>query len=123
MLIVENDIIYLTKGDDGAIPVSVQNGEEEYILGEGDTLALTVRELPTAESPVLMLCKSTPGSNRIIINSADTEQILPGRYSADIQLTDASGMKTTVWPLPEGSERYRIKNFQNFVIMPEVTTE
>lgn len=121
MLYVENNVIYLTKGDDGKLPVNVTLGDESYQMSEYDTLTITVRELPSAESPVLLQIETVPGSNRIIFNSADTKDISPGRYSADIQLTDGGGRKYTIWPRLEGNKRYNGRNYENFVIMPEVT--
>ena len=124
MLFVEDNVIYLTKGDDGVLPVDVSSGDEAYVMGEQDMLTLTVRMQPSAEFPVLLEVKSTPGSNRIIFNAADTKDLEPGEYSADIQLTDGNGKVCTVWPdwsAVAASKRYRVKNIENFVIMPEVT--
>lgn len=122
MLFVEENVIYLTKGDDGKLPVNVTIGDEPYELSEFDTLTITVREVPDAESPVLLQIETVPGSNRIVFNSADTKGIAPGEYSADIQLTDGGGRKYTIWPKLEGKLRYNGRNYKNFVIMPEVTS-
>lgn len=56
-----------------------------------------------------------------MLRGADTEDIDPGRYSADLQLTTGDGKRYTFWPELEGMSRYMVKNFANFVIMPEVT--
>lgn len=123
MLIIEDNVIKLTRGDDAVIGVDVTaNDGSTYSMAEGDTLTLTVRELPDPTSAVLMLCKSTSGSNRIIVNHADSADVAAGRYSADIQLTTADGKRYTVWPEPEGSSQYTNKNLMNFYLMPEVTT-
>ena len=62
-----------------------------------------------------------PGSSVIVLRHADTVALEVGRYSADCQLVTAEGRIHTVWPQPEGSGRYRERNFKNFVLMPEVT--
>lgn len=121
---VENDAVYLTKGDDAVLEVRsiVTEAGDEYTLREGDVLTLTVRALPRYESPVLIQIDGLPGSKRIVIRHADTQDVAVGRYSADVQLTTAEGTRHTIWPTPEGSGRYiAAKAFNNFVIMPEVT--
>lgn len=120
---IESDVIYLTKGDDAVLEVSniTTDGGVEYALQEADVLTLTVRALPSAESPVLIQIDSLPGSNRIVLRHEDTSDLEVGRYSADVQLTTADGKRYTIWPSVSGSGRYVAKNFKNFVIMPEVT--
>ena len=122
---IESDVIYLTKGDDAVLEVSsiATEGGEEYALQESDVLTLTVRALPSAQSPVLLQTDSLPGSNRIVFNHDDTAELDVGRYSADVQLTTAEGKRYTVWPTITGSSRYVVKNLNNFVIMPEVTAK
>ena len=121
---IESDVIYLTKGDDAVLEVSsiATEGGEEYALQESDVLTLTVRALPSAQSPALIQIDALPGSNRIVFNHDDTAELDVGRYSADVQLTTAEGKRYTVWPAITGSGRYVVKNLNNFVIMPEVTT-
>ena len=122
---VENNAIYLTKGDDAVLEVASITTEigEEYALRDADVLTLTVRELPSAASPVLMQIDSAPGSSRIVIRHEDTAELDVGQYSADVQLMTAEGMRYTVWPRISGSGRYKVRNLNNFVIMPEVTTK
>ena len=122
---IENEAIYLTKGDDAALEVSSIAAEDgsEYSMQAGDVLTLTVRALPSAESPALIQIDSLPGVNRIVLRHADTADLDVGRYSADVQLTTAEGKRYTVWPAITGSGRYVVKNLNNFVIMPEVTTK
>lgn len=120
---LESDVIYLTKGDDAALEISgitAQDGSR-YELHSEDVLTLTVRVLPSAESPVLIQIDSLPGSNRIVLRHEDTAELNVGRYSADVQLTTAEGRRFTVWPNIAGSGRYVVKSFNNFVVMPEVT--
>lgn len=122
---IESDVIYLTKGDDAALEVSSIAAEDgsQYSMQAGDVLTLTVRALPSADSPALIQIDSLPGVNRIVLRHADTAELDVGRYSADVQLTTADGKRYTVWPTITGSGRYLVKNLNNFVIMPEVTTK
>ena len=122
---IESDVIYLTKGDDAVLEVSsiATEGGVEYALQDTDVLTLTVRALPSAQSPALLQVDALPGSRRIVFGHADTAELDVGRYSADVQLTTAEGKRYTVWPTITGSSRYVVKNLNNFVIMPEVTTK
>lgn len=122
---IESDVIYLTKGDDAVLEVSsiATEGGEEYALQDTDVLTLTVRALPSADSPALIQIDTLPGSNRIVFSHDDTAELDVGRYSADVQLTTAEGKRYTVWPTITGSGRYVVKNLNNFVIMPEVTAK
>ena len=120
---LESDVIYLTKGDDAALEISgitAQDGSQ-YELKSEDVLTLTVRALPSAESPVLIQIDSLPGSDRIVLRHEDTAEMNVGRYSSDVQLTTADGKRYTIWPSVSGSGRYVVKSFNNFVVMPEVT--
>ena len=121
MLIIEDGTISITRGDDAALDIAISSGESAYEMGANDVLTLTVREQPSAEFPVLMAVNSVPGSGRILIRSQDTAGMEPGRYSADVQLTDGNGNIYTIWPELEGSARYKVKNLKNFIVMPEVT--
>lgn len=120
---IESDVIYLTKGDDAVLEVSsiTTDGGVEYALQEADVLTLTVRVLPSEDSPALIQIDSLPGSSRIVLRHEDTSGLEVGRYSADVQLTTADGKRYTIWPSVSGSGRYVVKNFNNFVVMPEVT--
>ena len=122
---IESDVIYLTKGDDAVLEVSSIATESgaEYELQDTDVLTLTVRALPSAQSPALLQVDALPGSRRIVFGHADTAELDVGRYSADVQLTTAEGKRYTVWPTITGSGRYVVKNLNNFVIMPEVTAK
>ena len=53
---IENEAIYLTKGDDAALEVSSIAAEDgsQYSMQAGDVLTLTVRALPSADSPALI---------------------------------------------------------------------
>lgn len=118
MLKVENNKIYMVRGDDEVLAVALDG----YEMGEADTLTLTVRELPSADSKVLLAITSAPGSDRIVISHADTAEVAYGAYSADVQLMTAEGLRRTVWPtnITENS-RQRVANMKNFMLVSEVT--
>lgn len=119
MLLIEDDVIYLTRGDDAEFDIDIQDEDgNAYEMRDGDRLILTVRALPSAESDVVFQVESD--SNRITIAHADTAEAQVGGYSADIELR-SGGLIRTIWPKPEGSMRYVVTNFKNFIIMPEVT--
>ena len=71
---IESDVIYITKGDDAVLEIesiAAQDGSE-YALQETDVLTLTVRALPSADSPALIQIDALPGSNRIVFRHEDT---------------------------------------------------
>lgn len=118
---VSDDCISITRGDDAALHVAITDDfGRPYPMCNGDSLTLTVRSSPSREGAVVF--STTSDCPRIIITHQDTADAEVGRYSADIQLQTANGMRHTVWPKLEGSHRYRQANFMNFIIMPEVTT-
>ena len=123
MLKVIDNVIYLVRGDDESLEVNLQLGGESVDVGEFETLTLSVRALPDAASLPVFVSTSAPGSNRIVINHADTADADYGEYSADIQILMADGKRKTVWPvLEEGNiPKAKNKNLKNFVILPEVT--
>lgn len=121
MFYVEDQAIYLTRGDSAEVSIDLTTeGGEAYDLGASDTLTLTVRKEPVATSKVIF-AKSVTGSGVISITPEDTRDAEIGQYSADIQLTTADDEVHTVYPQLEGKARYRERNFKNFIIMPEVT--
>lgn len=122
MLIVESNVIYLTKGDDAALDCLLTSADgSAYEMQAGDQIVFTVREKPSETSPILLQAVSENGSNRIVIRGDATADLDVGRYSADMQLNTGDGRHYTFWPTLEGVNRYAGCNFKNFVIMPEVT--
>lgn len=119
MLLVENDVVFITRGDDAELEVNIVDGDgDAYTMVDGDKLVLTVRELPDFASPVMFTVESA--SNRIILSHDDTADAEVGRYSADIEL-HSGGLRRTIWPKLEDGARYKVRNFRNFIVMPEVT--
>ena len=122
---IESDVIYITKGDDAVLEITsiATEGGAEYELQGTDVLTLTVRALPSAQSPALLQIDAQPGSRRIVFGHEDTAELDVGRYSADVQLTTSDSKRYTLWPNITGNNRYMVKNLNNFVIMPEVTAK
>lgn len=120
MFYIEDNVIYITKGDYGSIMLDLYDGEGvPYVMQEGDEVELTVRAQPTSTSEVVL--SSTSTGPLIEIQPEDTASAATGEYSADIQLSLADGKIFTFWPRLEGDARIKNRNFKNFVIMPEVT--
>lgn len=121
MFYIEDDVVYLTRGDDAALTVTIKTeAGGTYQMQAGDVLTMTVRKRPDDEDEVIFTTQS--GTERLLISHVDTAQAEPGAYSADVQLTMASGQRRTVWPELSGKLRKSARNFENFIIMPEVTT-
>ena len=123
MLYIDGDVISITKGDDAALEITINKSDgTTFEMDATDTLTLTVREKPCAGYPVLLTSTSAPGSHRIILTGDATAEVCPGRYSYDVQLNRADGGRFTI--LPDDLEpelRGRVVNWQNFIIMGEVT--
>lgn len=127
MEIIDNKI-YMYRGDDEVLEVDIVDSTGETVeVGEGETVTLTVRELPSRDSAVVFASTSAPGSNRIVIAHKDTTDADPGEYSADIQLLTADGCRKTVWPVIDKNDPPNAKrqgtNRGNFVLLSEVTME
>lgn len=120
MLIVDDGIIYVNRGDDFALNVSIKDGAgTAYEMQDGDYLTLTVRALPETGSAVVLEAVSL--SERIAVNGALTTDLPAGRYSCDVQLTTADGKRCTVYPLLNAGQHGKVKNWKNFILDPEVT--
>lgn len=122
MLTIEEQDVYLTRGDDVNLEFILTRADGvDYVMDSGDRLVFSIRELPSIESEVLATVSSAYGSNVIVIRHGDTSELNVGRYSADCQLVTANGNIFTVWPELDGRTRYKERNFKNFILMPEVT--
>lgn len=121
--IEENKRMYITRSDDGVAEMNslVDAEGKPYELQPGDILTLTVKENPTDETAIFST-SSVPGSNRLVIRSEDTRDAEIGKYSVDVQIATADGLRFTVWPMLEGSERTKKTNLKNFIIMTKVTS-
>lgn len=124
MFVIEDDVIYITRGDDAALDVTAYLDDEQseaYELQEGDKFIFTVRRIASAKSDVVFSVESTTG--RIVISHTDTADKEVGKYSADIQLSVASGDRYTIWPKFNVTKPSKEFNYKNFCIMSEVTME
>lgn len=122
MFYIENDVIYITRGDDAAIDVAAYLDEEqseEYELQDGDKFIFSVRKIASAGSELVFAVESTTG--RIVFSHEDTADKEVGKYSADIQLVTADGKRNTIWPKFEITKPSKEFNYKNFCIMSEVT--
>lgn len=119
---IKNDVIYITRGDDAEINVTIRGDDGSvYNMQSGDQLILTVRALPTHDSDVLLSVAAN--TNVLSLSHEATEALDAGKYSADVQLTTSVGKRRTIWPsVTDNMMRVvGVKNFCNFVILPEVT--
>lgn len=122
MLEINGDIITLTRGDNATIEVDLINDNDEtYEMQSGDRLTMTIRELPTIESPILLSVNSQYGSNRILLRPEDTIGMAVGLYSCDIQMVTQNHEVYTVYPTFDTVPRKKIKNYKNFDLRSEVT--
>lgn len=95
MFRIENDKIYLTRGDSAGFSVKLYDGEEEYELQPGDQLTFTVRK--TVYSPEIVIQK-TLTDIEVPIFPSDTNNLSFGDYVYDVQLNFANGDINTVIP-------------------------
>ena len=122
MFKIEDDVIYITRGDNAAIEVAAytdESGETPYEMQEGDSITFTVRQIASKKSTVVFSVTSV--NNRIVLSHNDTANAEVGKYSADIQLDMANGERHTIWPKFKVGKPSKEYNFKNFCIMPEVT--
>lgn len=101
--------IRLTRGDTAILKVPIFNEitDEEYVVAEDDTLAMTIKKQIEDEEPIVQ--KVLKGSNTFCIEHRDTCTLDFGAYVYDVQLTTASG------------EVYTVIEPASFEILTEVT--
>ena len=112
--------IYIPRGTCQAITMNLTENGEPLTMGENDYLVLTVREIASESSPILLQVKGQEGKNVIGLHESDTD--LPaGKYSADIRFyrkLDAGYCTFSVWGISESDTRE--KNLKNFIILTAV---
>ena len=94
MLKVENGTIKLTRGDTAPLTVKLEQDGEEVEVGPNDQLTLTVKRSTTTADALVE--KTVTGTNDIVIDPADTEELAYGSYKYDVQLTTEDGGVYTV---------------------------
>lgn len=120
MLIIEDERIFLTRGDSAVLSFALETHDgEPYNMAQDDELTFTVRRAPGI-GPALLLIASAPGSGRIVIHPGDTVGLDIGAYSCEAVLRTRNGEVYTVFPKNEGIYRLCALNTKNFNIMPEV---
>ena len=91
MFLTNGSDVYISRGEEAALDVSVSSGGEPYEMQTGDALILEVREhrgggtalrIESAKSPIVLEPEHTEG--------------LAGRYDYRVVLRYASGAQTTV---------------------------
>lgn len=116
-----SSVINLTVGDDATLTVPLKTDDgEDYEMTQNEYLIFTVREKPSPDSTAFIEIQSDPGSNDINITHNDTANMVPGFYSAEVQLMANDGKRITVWPKLTGNARTSFSNRKNFCLMTEV---
>ena len=119
---VEDNVITIHRGDDERLTLTI----DDYEFKEGDIVVLSVREIPSPSSPLLLeVVSSSPSFN---LPHEKTERIPAGKYSYDVELrilqADGSYYIKTIVPTPEDEhiKNGTDKNWKNFIMNGEVTT-
>ena len=121
MLYVENNVINLTRGDDATLTVPICGIDGNlFVIGPYDYLIFGARTAPAGVGDSVLEIVGEPGESCINFTHADTADLEPGFYSAEIQLMLADGQRVTIWPKLKGNMRTAAENWKNFCIMREV---
>lgn len=96
MLKVENNTIYLTRGDSANLNVEIINDAGDiYTLEDGDVCEFTVKKYTTSNEVIL---KKQITNGEMKINPDDTRNLDYGIYYYDVQVTMKNGDVCTVIP-------------------------
>lgn len=111
MLEIIGNRIRMTRGDSAYMTVKLTRAipgceEEEYTMAEDDTLTMTVRKNIRADTAII---KTAVGSASFRFVPSDTEDLSPGCYIYDVQLTTAAG------------DVYTVTDREEFILMDGVT--
>ena len=121
MINVGDGTIAIAAGDCGILALEIQTADGTYTMAETDTVELTVREKPNADSPVVLHAVGAPGVAQIVLHGTDTD-IAPGQYSGSIHLTHGE-CRYRIWPPLEMAKVKcwdSTKNWCNFTVCAEV---
>ena len=122
MINVGYGTIAIAAGDCGILALEIRTVEGTYTIAETDTVELTVREKPNADSPVVLHAVGAPGVAQIVLHQQDTD-IAPGQYSADIHLTHGE-CRYRIWPPLDVTMGWKpAKNRKNFIVCAEVKAD
>ena len=120
MFKVENGILFLTRGDDATVPVTLRIRGEPYEMQDGDVLRMTVKRFG-AEQPAFFVESE---STELSIGHALTEGLDFGKYDADIELRTWDDKVYTVFPKKDtlsDKQLLGLKPLENFWLCAEVT--
>lgn len=108
MLVITNDTVHLTRGDNADIEVIIKdlNGNT-YTLQEGDKLLFTLKRNCVTDTIVIQ--KDITSDSVITLEHDDTKDLNYGKYVFDVQLTMDDG------------QVYTVIEPHNFIIEKEVT--
>ena len=102
---ISNNEITLTRGDTLEADITLQKGEDPYVIQEGDSIrfALKTKKMKADKSDyeeaTPLIVKEIPtDSMKLVLEPGDTKQLPFGDYEYDIQVTLASGKVDTVIP-------------------------
>lgn len=123
---IVDGVVYIRKGDTETMSVKAKLADgTAYTFSEGDAVTFTVRELPDAGSEVLLektVVSAGGASVDIVLTAEQTAALNAGKYSCDVQLTDADGHIKTLFPSVDTDEpKVKVKNWKNCVVEGEVT--
>lgn len=97
MLFIQDNIVYLTRGDSASLVVTIKDLDGNvYTLQTGDELMFTMKV--NCETDEAVLSKDITADSTITILPSDTENLRYGDYVFDVQLTQAGGEVYTVIP-------------------------
>lgn len=97
MLYIENNIVYLTRGDSASLVVTIKDLDgNDYTLQAGDELVFTMKQ--NCETAEIVITKDITADSTITLQPSDTESLRYGDYVFDVQLTQAGGDVYTVIP-------------------------
>lgn len=95
MLEILGNEIRLTRGDTAYLSVPITNDVgEEYVMGAGDTLYLTVKK--SVHDDAVAFQKIAVGGNQFRIEPTDTEALEFGTYKYDVQLNTGDDVFTII---------------------------
>ena len=90
MFRIEDDTLYITRGDTGYLYVDIEGYEPE----DGDTITLTVRKNIGDAEPTLSI--TVPIDECIVIQPSDTKELEYGKYYFDVQIDTVNNEVFTV---------------------------
>lgn len=111
------DVISVSRGTCLSLPVNMVSDGTAVTMEATDYLVLTVREIASESSPILLQVTGEKGSNIITLHEEDTASLAVGKYSAEIRLYHYDCVYS-VWGID--STDTREKNLRNFVVLAGV---